>query len=165
MDSINWDAVSAIGQVFGSVITAVAVVIALRKDKPKIYLNIPIRHYDGKEMVEVHVTNIGYIPVTILTVTCLFSKQISWTIFDLIEPTYLAPGETHTIAQIEMKNFKKLDSKDFKEIGKYEIWESLCVVDHTGRVYFQSSKLLVRIRRFFQIKLPIYLKIKHVPRL
>jgi hypothetical protein len=154
---IDWNAVSAIGQVAGSLITAIAIIIALRKDKPQIYLYVPVKYDEGKSAVQVIVTNTGYIPVTISTVTRLSFKQVVLQIFEITGDPYLAPGEKRMIAEIKKESYTENELK--------QIWNTLCVIDHTGRIYFTQDKLFPRIRKYLLIKLPAYIGLRHVPRI
>ena len=110
--NIKWEAVSAIGQILGAIVTFTAVIVALRQNKPKIGIKTTVgnefsfgadhKGFVSKENVLfVTAVNIGLIPVKVENIGLKLPKNKSAMInpdpqYGLL-PKVLQPSESITV--------------------------------------------------------------------
>lgn len=157
---INWEAVSAIGQILGVIATLIAVIVALKQNKPKIRVEYLVGNevsfgldhqgYTSKEnCLFITVINIGIIPVTIKNIGLKFPKN---SIIINPDPQYgmlpkvLQPSES-IIVWTDAKSLENKGIKDF---------DIAFTNDSTGGTHYCKVKLYRKITRFFYWKFSHY---------
>lgn len=146
MDSINWDAIGAMGQWFGGIITAAAVYIAMRKDKPKIVIEVKTNPVmDGKYNLMIFATNVGHVPVSIkgYAVRYPFQEEFHLNPIDdnckAIMPAEKVKVVQATVSKHYFDKFKKDKHAEFFFV----------VVDHQGHIYYDQNKFFYFLARLF----------------
>lgn len=149
--------VGAIGQWVGAIATFLAVVVALKQIRPKIkvqaysyILNDSSKNIINEEHIQVTITNIGAVPVTITQIAVMlhYHWQLHFPETISILPRTLNPTESICFTSAA----HKISDYNIKE------FDLVYTTDSTGRVYFQQVGLLRRLSRVYQWR---YGKIKH----
>jgi len=159
--NINWDAIAAIGQCAGALATFMAVIIALRQNKPKLRIKSSVCDVlsappGGKfkkideDRLYIKATNIGNIPIKVDSIGIKLSiKRFGMVMPEQgVLPRILMPSEsvdvwTHTQDLIK------------KGVNEFDIG---CATDSAGRVYLERVNLIRRITRLLWWVLRAYKK-------
>lgn len=133
--NIDWNAVSAIGQCLGALLTAAAVYYAVKKDKPRIRVHLMSydENADGRSF-KVSVINTGFIPVKIIYAAIetpgLKESFLTWKRADII----VNPIESKEVATVTFKN----GLRGYTLKKPHRIQYFVYVKDYLGNKYYEE---------------------------
>jgi len=153
---VDWNVASAIGQCFGAIATFIAVLVALKQNKPSVKVtagvknviqpnnissNKPVKIADNR--LYITATNTGNIPVNIISMELKMPKRYGKDLFIVPEintiPKIIMPSEQVSVWT---------DALDLEKMGVKE-FNICCAYDSCGRVYYCKTTLFKRISRFW----------------
>jgi hypothetical protein len=147
--STNWDAVGAIGQWAGGLITALGIYLGIKTSKPSIKIEVLFIPDQSGGTIKIIAVNKRIAPTSIIRLNIRNVKYKKSLESSVIINVYLEPmGVAEVSNSIRWQAFKDKGVNNTRDICKL-----ISVVDNLGNEYFVYRNLLAKIERilFYRI--------------
>lgn len=141
----DWNMISALGQWTGSILTAIVIYLAIKKDSPRVKLECLFIADEAGGTIRVNAINKSYIPVSIVNVIIRDIHDYKQIISCTDHNDMLNPADKKIIAELRRQAF--ID-KGITEISK--IITVISAVDHYGNEYHVDNRIRTKIKRFLR---------------